>query len=445
MTPAQVRSFSPKSGSFMEIRGDRDLEILGKIYRSPKVTVLGDESAEGWGITYASEYHMTNDAKYFPPVAKWEEKDYVSDEYGHWLKGRWQPWTGADSAGEGDAVFARPSDPAKREAGTVLSQDRTKILSLDTLEDVALPLYQGVMMHQFDFAAKFYISGAGNRAQWGEQIPGRRIIRPQFLMGQKTYAKSNHTKIVFRSIARSTDIRTMIGTAITGNPTGNSLGVLENTNGNSIALAGNLSSYVFDYLMRIRITGTNVNWFLLQELPVLLPSTLAEISRLAELLAVNHVAFAPFSKLLPSEWVTDPIRRRSLRAELDARIAILYGLDEDDLSYILSGCDASSEDLSNKAFCSKLDPRGFWRVDRELPPHERQTMLTLKAFRVIRDSTVLEEAASADAEYTRVSRSEEEAMMDMHREIIARIRKQGIDETEKAPPPKKEMTQGFLF
>mgnify|MGYP000910261971 CR=1 FL=1 len=450
MTVSQVKTFSPKSGSFLEIRGKRDLEILEKIYGNPNVVLLGDESERGWGIKYGSEYHMTNDAKLFPPIAKWEEKGYRGDEYGHWLKGDWRPYIGSDTN------LSKPSDPAQRPEGTVLSQDRAFILNLDTLEDVALPLYQGVMINHFDFATKFYVSGAGNRAQWADQEPGRRIIRPQFLMGQDTYQKANKPKIVFRTISNATNERSLIAAAIPGRPTGNSLGVLDSEVGGLIALAANLSTFVFDYLLRLRMTGTNVNWFIFSELPAVRPEYVSGISRIAEALAVNHISFAPYSNLPPSVWLINPESRANARAELEGRVALLYGLDESDLAYILSDCDHPADKLNQKAFARGLDPRGFWRVDKELSPEERHTVRTLRAFKAIKEGSFGQIATESfdraeAAERPGVSAVKERELILAHRELISRIRSLGqeeVTETPKAaakPERADKKGQGLLF
>jgi hypothetical protein len=55
-------------------------------------------------------------------------------------------------------------------------------------------------------------------------------------------------------------------------------------------------------------------------------------------------------------------------------------LKEDDFRFILEGCDYPVEMLSNKKFSSSLNPKGFWRVDKELEPELRQTVLSLVAF-----------------------------------------------------------------
>jgi hypothetical protein len=392
---------------------------------------------------------MTNDAKLFPPIAKWEEKGYRGDEYGHWLKGDWRAYEGSDTNLSG------ASDPTQRPAGTVLSQDRAFILKLDTLEDVALPLYQGVMVNHFDFAVKSYVSGAGNRAQWADQKPGRRIIRPQFLMGQDVYqSKSKGAKLLFRDIARATDRRTFIGAVTPDWPAGNKTPLLVARQTNIIALVAILDSLVFDYILRIRLVSTSLNFYIIEELPILAPSVVDSLSRLAQALTVSHIAFAPYSNLPPSSWLISPAYRAQARAELDARVALLYGLDESDLAYILSDCDHPADKLSQKAFARGLDPRGFWRVDKELSPEERHTVRTLRAFKAIKEGSYGQIATeSFDRAEAAERPSAERELVLAHRALIARIRSFGqeevVMETPKAAAAKPERAdkkgQGLLF
>ena len=85
----QVNRFSPKSRAILEIESQRDLEVLEKIYANS--VLLGDGGPNGWGIGYATEFHMTNDSKLFPPRPRWEAKGYRPDEYSRWLLGNWHP------------------------------------------------------------------------------------------------------------------------------------------------------------------------------------------------------------------------------------------------------------------------------------------------------------------------------------------------------------------
>jgi hypothetical protein len=60
----QIAKFSPKTGALLEVRTERDLAILEKMYANG--VLLGDDSPQGWGIQYATEFHMTNDSEVIP-------------------------------------------------------------------------------------------------------------------------------------------------------------------------------------------------------------------------------------------------------------------------------------------------------------------------------------------------------------------------------------------
>jgi hypothetical protein len=65
---------------------------------------------------------------------------------------------------------------------------------------------------------------------------------------------------------------------------------------------------------------------------------------------------------------------------LDAIVAVLYGLGRGEFSWILKDCDHAKVRLTDKAFCRRLDPKGFWRVDKNQDPELRHTVLSLAAF-----------------------------------------------------------------
>jgi hypothetical protein len=91
-----------------------------------------------------------------------------------------------------------------------------------------------------------------------------------------------------------------------------------------------------------------------------------------------------FPELATREWkqwwaVTEADRLR-LRVEIDALCAELYGLDPDDFDWIVR------DDPS--------DPKGFWRVDEELPFRERLTGLAAAAFRALKNGKWSSESAA---------------------------------------------------
>jgi hypothetical protein len=59
---------------------------------------------------------------------------------------------------------------------------------------------------------------------------------------------------------------------------------------------------------------------------------------------------------------------------------VLYGLERDDFSWLLRDCDHPVACVTDKAFCRQLNPKGFWRVDKDQDPELRHTVLSLAAF-----------------------------------------------------------------
>ena len=137
-------------------------------------------------------------------------------------------------------------------------------------------------------------------------------------------------------------------------------------------LLANLNSLAFDYIARQKAQTTHLNWYILEQLPVIapkrfqapLPSAFAKAARATELmnghhahptvadfvipqvLALTYTAhdMAPFvhdlgyvdsqGEVLPP-FVWNDEERRVRMAALDALFFYLYGLEADDAAYIM--------------------------------------------------------------------------------------------------------------
>lgn len=384
---AQITGFSPATKAILEIRSQEDLRVLEKIYATS--VLLGDQGADGWGIHYATEFHMTNDSKLFPPRSKWEADGYRPDEYGRWI--------GPDG-------------------------------------DIALPLYEGRMIGQFDFSEKGWVGGRGRSAVWHDIPWEAKAIEPQYLMGQHTFFTSltdsylnayqashgndaaeeekerlsdsgywwdriwkyRRSRPAFMDIGSATNKRAMIASYVFGFPCGNKVPILYTHNEiHALPLIALLNSYSYDFQLRARLGGLSLNYFIIAETALVSPleSALRFLTTIARSLSISSHMFAP-SWLIAVEkdqslrqrpwkrwWAISSNERLRLRCILDAIAAELYGLDWDDLAWILRDCDHSVEWMRDKANYRTLDPKGFWRVDKELKPELRHSVLTLLAFR----------------------------------------------------------------
>ena len=396
-TRAQVTRFSPKSRAILEIQSARDLEILEKIYANS--VLLGDDTPNGWGIRYATEFHMTNDSRLFPPRPQWEAKGYRPDEYSRWLLGDWRPigelwaemgvdpsrpapaevalapWLFDSSAGPerrtAEAQFVhghllKPGDVARTSwrmrcaqppydtlpvaradipAGVVLSREGDAWIREDRVRGVALPLYQGIMIQPFMPSARGWLSGTGLRAKWDYLDPQLSQWRPQFLMDQSNFADavSPDLKIGYRRVARTTDARTFVGAVCPPFPCGDSVFVLLVGKGDlqDVASAASLvNSLVFDYAIRTRLGGVNLSWYAIEECSLAHKNLCDELWHLASRLNLAAANFAP--SLIASQWAPSallPAERARLQVVIDCTAASLYGLSSGDMRHILKDCD----------------------------------------------------------------------------------------------------------
>ncbi len=429
----QVLQFSPYSKAILEIQSQRDLEILTKIYSNS--VLLGDQSEDGWGIQYTREFDMTNDSKLFPPRPKWEEWGYRPDEYSRWIKGHWKPIEelyaelGVQSLPEDERRVAQPpydrlpiprADIPKgiilsREADFYIHEDDIPIVKFSDASGkplkikqgrgknaveveiegpaVALPLYEGRMIGQFDFSQKGWVSGKGRTAEWRDIPWERKVVDPQFLMGTEAskIAIDVPLRLPIMNIGSATNSRTIYATAITDFPCNHALNPTRVRNlENVFTLNLLLNSFMIDHQVRLRLTGLNISFFVLDEISVPLPRTAQFLTRIGICLGIPAISFAPywigFEKYLSKGswknlWHLSLGERTRSRCFSDALLASTIDLSCSNLSFLLKACDMDSTTLRSPA----INPKGFWRVDKDKPPELRQTVLTLVAFQDLQE------------------------------------------------------------
>jgi len=342
VTPDDLKSNSPTTLSIVELKSKRDLDVFRKIYSN---SFRIGEARHEWEIKYGTEFHMTADSKLFPPLQDWESKGYKPDAFGRWVG---------------------PNN------------------------EVALPLYEGAMLQQFDFSYQGWVSGLGSGSLWAHFTFDRKTVHPRFLMGSSSFEGMEAPKISFRDVARDTHTRTMIAVCLPGYPCGHTISTLrvkEDKLRSCLVLQAYLDSFCFDYIIRIRNSGKHQSWFVVADCPI--PRLGKEDSRFAHIvlnsgrLTFVHRRFAPewlalrqgYETVGRKEWkhwwaVTEADRFR-LRAELDALCADLYGLEPDDFDWIVRD--------------DRNEPKGFYRADRQLPFPERLTGLAAAAFRALKE------------------------------------------------------------
>ncbi|MER5582532.1 DNA methyltransferase [Streptomyces asoensis] len=344
MPPEEILLVNPNTGTLPVFRTRRDAEITLGIYRRvPVLMKEPDENGWGgtnpWGLTFMAMFHMSNDSYLF------KGKQELVDE-GWQLTGN---------------VFTRIDEEGKTRR--------------------YLPLYEAKMLHHFDHRLGTYEGQTQAQANVGtlprvtpEQhddpdfAPLPRYWVPEFDVDSgKRDKKLNpimwagvETRLAdkkwyenwllgWRDVARSTDTRTMISSALPAYGVGDKF-LLAFAPDDAAVLLSVFNSFVFDYVTRQKLSGTALKYFVLRQLPA---ATRVEIAALDGLLGGNAMSWiasrslelsytsqdmAPFARHhrdegAPFRW--DGARRELLRAELDAALFHVYGLSHADVEYVM--------------------------------------------------------------------------------------------------------------
>lgn len=238
--------------------------------------------------------------------------------------------------------------------------------------DEGLPLPVQQLLRLADEASNLPMPPAGLSSEESAQRLAERWLKescPKWLMG-------------WRDICRATDERTVIASVVPSVGVGNQMPLMLFGSGEGLSLSAlmlaNLSALTFDFVARHKTGGTYMNYFIYKQLPILPPGHYTEddlsfiIPRVLEL-TFTATDITPWAENLISQWKLDdgnwkpdtpePIRRSPLvpfpfdqerravlRAELDAYYARLYGLDRNELRYILDPEDVMGNDYPSETF-----------------------------------------------------------------------------------------------
>ena len=324
LAPADFARVNPNTGTAPVFRTRRDADITRRIYESHPVLVDRSQGEErrAWPVRYVRMLDMTNDSYLFRTAEQLDTEGFYPVQGNRWKRG----------------------------------------------DDLYLPLYQGRMINQFDHRANSvrvnpdsthnpYLSEEVSEAQHADPgfLPSTQYWVPARDVEQ-TITQALGWALAFRDIARSTDVRTMIASTVPWAGVGNTLPLLVGVEGHTAAcLVANLNSSCVDFVARQKAQGTHLNWYIVEQLPVIAPgdydrqfgnTTARELVRdhVLRLTYTSH-DMAPFARDLghvedsarragpPFTW--DEEERRHLRARLDALYFHLYGLSRDEAGYVL--------------------------------------------------------------------------------------------------------------
>jgi hypothetical protein len=329
LTADEIALINPNTRTCPIFKSHREAEISKQIYRSCPVLHAKTPSGNPWGaVLRQGLFNMTSDSGHFEPKASLEARHF--ELVGNHFK-------------SGTSEY--------------------------------LPLFEAKLVQQFehrhgtfrglDGDAIFNTKAATNtpseiekRDPFVSTIPRYWVERELVEQNVPDFWDAKWF-IVFRDIVQPmTNARCAIFAVMPRDAVSNNLPILFPRPDQiplSASLLSNLNSFVFDFTARQKIGGTHLNFYIVEQLPVLPPSTYSQpcpwsgppqsaITHqqflLPRVLELTYTAWdlEPFARDCgyagpPFRW--DEGRRFLLRAELDAAFFHLYGLNRDDTAYIL--------------------------------------------------------------------------------------------------------------
>ena len=234
---------------------------------------------------------------------------------------------------------------------------------------VFLPLYEAKMVQAYDHRAASVIIEAGNWVRQGQTEESTLVEHqnPEFVPMPRWWTAETRSIealavgstrengfIAFKDITSPTNQRTMIAAVVPWCAATNHL-ILTLTSQSprrELCLLGNLNSVAYDYVVRQKIGGVTLNFFIVKQIPTLPPDAYDDkcpwdkkqtlekwiSERVLKLTCTANdmipLAEAAGFKEKVHKWKTP--ERAQLRAELDAAYFHLYGISRDDAEYILS-------------------------------------------------------------------------------------------------------------
>jgi hypothetical protein len=252
-----------------------------------------------------------------------------------------------DAEGPGwKALVVRELDATNDKHYMLISPDSTAGL-WPVYKGASFDLWQPDTGEYYAWAEPNYICGVLQERRLNQAKVARSAFAelPRQVIADPATLPCRQPRIAFRDVARATDNRT-VHTALVPPEVviANQAPYLLWTQGDErdqAYLLGVLSSLPLDWYAR-RYVETHVNFHILYSFPVPRPERTEALRRRVEELAGRLAAvderYAHWAAAVgvPVASVTDPAEKADMVAELDAAVALLYGLEEADLRHIFA-------------------------------------------------------------------------------------------------------------
>ena len=322
LTAEEIARFNPNTHTMPIFRTKVDAELNKKIYSRLPILINEQTGENPWEIQFSRMLDMSNDSHLFSDNPGPGKLRLYEAKYFHHYDHRWATYEGDNNPR--DLTLAEKQDP------------------------------------DFTVQTRYYVKESDVAAKV-----------PDFW--------KHKWFLAFRDVTNNTNERTAILSIIPYSGVGNNAPVIFSGIKSVkllVAFCGYFSSLSFDVMCRRKVGGMHMNFYIVNQLPILPPQAFSSevidfiLPRTFELI-YSAADLKPFAEdlwnesseelrqayqkrgfkpqiMAPFAWNED--RRAMLRAELDAYYARLYGLTRDELRYILDPQDVYGPDFPGETF-----------------------------------------------------------------------------------------------
>jgi hypothetical protein len=337
---------NPNTHTCPIFRSKRDANLTKYIYKRVPVLInkTRKEGGNPWGIDFLTMFHQSSDAELFR-TAEQLKSDGFKRSGPNWKKGK--------------TVF--------------------------------LLLYEAKMIQIFDHRAASVVVDESNWMRQGQTDETSLVLHqnPEFAVEPRWWVNEadvhrvlsdrDTTKIIaFKNVTSPTNQRTMIAAFIPYSGVVHSSPLIftgSNINARlTSCLLGNINAFAYDYICRQKIGGINLSYFIIEQIPTFSPDfykqkcpwnkkqTLEKwiSDRVLKLTCTSNdmTPLAESAGFKPTVHKWDTAERLDLMAELDAAYFLLYGIEQNDVEYILSTFaglrDESTDLLAGSTTASRI-------------------------------------------------------------------------------------------
>ncbi|MCY4152632.1 MAG: hypothetical protein OXE94_10415 [Aestuariivita sp.] len=329
LSAEDFRNINPNTGTAPVFRSHRDANLTRDVYGRVPVLVrhTNAKPQKMWPVRFTTDFHMTNDSSHFRTREQLtrQEKAYpIGKNIYDSANGQW------------------------------------------------VPLYEGKMVQLYDHRAASIHVNSENVYRPAQGIPTSEeehqdpswLPEPQYwVLRRECPSDRPPWSIGYKMITAPTNERTLIASLIPAAGVGNSIGILIPDGDVTVfksyvpMMLANLNSVALDFIMRQKIQGQNINWYIVEQLPIVPPASVlskrfgnrpaSELIRelVLELTYTAHdlacfafdMAYTDDKGNVFPPFVWNAERRLSIDTKLNAIFFHLYGIkDPDDVKYIFN-------------------------------------------------------------------------------------------------------------